>query len=399
MNTIIQRYIFKELLAPFGISIAFFSFIFVMTQLPAITNYIVTYQIGVGAVGLLLIYTMPYFFQFIIPMSVMIAVLLTFLRMSGDLEIVALKAGGISVYRLLPPVLVLGLVGVILTAYMAVYGLPTGRKATRQLLYDVAVAHVDLGLKPRQFIDTYKDVVLYIHEVDTTNKTLKHIFIEDRRSAGMTSAVVAPRGQLSYDPDQMAANLRLFDGTIHQVNLTEGRASDLSFETYDISLDLARDMGSPGQRPLHVEEMTMAQIHQAIATAQEKDSGYYKALLEWHKKFSLPVASLALALLGLPLGVRARSSKRAYGIGLGLGFFLLYYIMLSLGWVFGEAGVYPPLIGMWVPNIVSGTIGVVLLVRTVNEKPLALPPLPLWLKRWPWYGSRTAKVPDPVDPN
>jgi lipopolysaccharide export system permease protein len=92
---------------------------------------------------------------------------------------------------------------------------------------------------------------------------------------------------------------------------------------------------------------------------------------------------LALALIGMPLGVRARTAKRAYGIGLGLGFFLLYYIMLSIGWVLGEAGVYPPVIGMWLPNIVSAVIGGVLLVRAANEKPLALPPLPPWLKRWP----------------
>jgi lipopolysaccharide export system permease protein len=384
MNTIIQRYIFKELLGPFGVGIAFFSFVFIMTQLPTVTNYIVNYKIGILSVGLLLLYTMPFFLQFIIPMSVMIAVLLTFLRMSGDMEIVALKAGGVSIYRLLPPVLAFALVGALLTALIAVQGLPRGRQATRQLIYDVAAAHVDLGLKPRQFIDTYADVIIYIHEVDTSTKMLKHIFIEDWRSPEMSSTVVAPQGRLSFDAERMVANLRLYDGTIHQVNLSEGRANDLVFETYDIRLDMNRDLGAAAaDKPLHVEEMTMAQIRQAIAGATERDSRYYKALLEWHKKFSLPAACLALALIGMPLGIRARTAKRAYGIGLGLGFFLLYYIMLSIGWVLGEAGVYPPVIGMWLPNIVSAVIGGVLLVRAANEKPLALPPLPPWLKRWP----------------
>ena len=118
MNTIIQRYIFKELLPPFGISLAFFSFIFIITQMNLITGYIINYQIGVGTVGLLLAFAMPYFLQFVIPMSVMLSALLTFLRMSGDMEIVALKAGGISIYRLLPPVLLFGLGGAILTAGM-----------------------------------------------------------------------------------------------------------------------------------------------------------------------------------------------------------------------------------------------------------------------------------------
>ena len=104
MNTIINRYIFKELWSPFGISMAFFSFVFIMAELPEITDYVVNYQIGLKTVLLLLTYAMPYFLQFVIPMSVMISVLLTFLRMSADMEIVALKAGGVSIYRLLPAV-------------------------------------------------------------------------------------------------------------------------------------------------------------------------------------------------------------------------------------------------------------------------------------------------------
>ena len=79
-----------------------------------------------------------------------------------------------------------------------------------------------------------------------------------------------------------------------------------------------------------------------------------------------------LGLLGVPLGIQSRSTRRSYGIGLGLIFFLGYYILLSAGWVFGEAGIYPPLIGMWVPNIVTGGFGVFLLVRTAKERTVKL---------------------------
>lgn len=381
MNSIVQRYILKELFPPFIISLAFFSFIFLMTQIPIITDYVVNYQIGLKTVALLLAYTMPFFLQFVIPMSVMLSVLLTFLRMSGDMEIVALKAGGVSVYWLLPPVLTFGLLGALLTAYMAIFGLPTGRKATKLLLYEVAANNVDLGLKPRQFIDTFKDVVLYIHEIDTASKELKDVFIEDHRSSRMVSTVIAPRGIISMDRSQLVINLRLFQGAIHQVDLGEGRANTLNFETYDIRLDLRRNLAELTQGPEHVEEMSLVRLYETINDKTKTGADHYKPLMEWHKKFSLPVASLALALLAMPLGIRARSSRRAYGVGLGLLFFLLYYIMLSIGWVLGESGAYPPQIGMWVPNVVSVGIGMVLLVRTVNERPIVLPPLPRWIKK------------------
>lgn len=381
MNTIIQRYIFKELLPPFGISLAFFSFIFIITQMNLITGYIINYQIGVGTVGLLLAFAMPYFLQFVIPMSVMLSALLTFLRMSGDMEIVALKAGGISIYRLLPPVLLFGLGGAILTAGMTIYASPVCFRASKQLLYDVAKANVDAGLKPRQFIDTYKDVVLYINNIDSETRTLSNILIEDSRSAKVSSTVVAPRGRLFFDPEQLTIRLRLFDGTIHQVDLDDRRANTVAFESYDIRLDVKRNLAGLGERGKNVKEMGMAQLYRAIYSKKGAKENY-NALKEWHKKFSLPAACLVMALLGMPLGIRARSAKRAYGIGLGLGFFLLYYIMLSGGWMLAESGLYPPVVGMWAPNIVCGAIGAMLLSRAVHEAPLVLPPLPKWVRRW-----------------
>ena len=53
-------------------------------------------------------------------------------------------------------------------------------------------------------------------------------------------------------------------------------------------------------------------------------------------------------------------------------FFLFYYLMLSAGWVFGETGSYPPLVGMWAPNLVVGVIGLFLLVRNAKERPVRI---------------------------
>jgi lipopolysaccharide export system permease protein len=379
---IIHRYIFKELLPPFGISIVFFSFVFLLTQLTEIANYVVNFQVGIGTVGLLLLYSMPYFLQFTIPMSAMIAVLLTFLRMSGDMEIVALKAGGVHVYRLLPPVLIFGLIGALLTAYMAIFALPQGRKQTKLMLLDIAAAHVDVGLKPRQFLDFYQDVVIYVHEIDHSTKILYDVFIEDRRTDKLNVTVIAPQGRLSYDQEQAVAYLRLSNGTVHQVDLSDRRTSVLDFETYDVRLDMQRSIESIKNENEHVQEMSLAKLSDRIRSVPPNSDAYYKALKEWHRKFSLPAASLVMALLAMPLGIRARSAQRAYGIGLGLFFFLSYYVLLSMGWVLSESGVYPPWLGMWTPNAVMLVIALVMLVRTANEKPLLMPAMPQWLKRF-----------------
>jgi lipopolysaccharide export system permease protein len=57
---------------------------------------------------------------------------------------------------------------------------------------------------------------------------------------------------------------------------------------------------------------------------------------------------------------------------LGMIFFLIYYLLLTAGLVFGETGAYPPVLGMWVPNIVMGGLGLYLLVKTANEEQLRI---------------------------
>jgi lipopolysaccharide export system permease protein len=320
----------------------------------------------------MLIYSMPFFLQFIVPMSVMMAILLTFLRLSNDNEIVALKSGGVSIYGLLPPVLLFCLSGYVLTAFMSIYGLPKGRLALKALAMTVIASKLDIGLKERTFNDRFDGVVLYVNKIDLKNNTLVDVFIEDQRTEKIVITVVAPKARLSSDPEKFAFHLRLYNGTINQANLEDRTAHMIHFDTYDFSMALKKPQVSNGGGPKDEEEMSIPELRRYVREATKKDDKYYLALMEFHKKFSIPFACFALGILALPLGIQSKSAKRSFGIGLGLIFFLFYYIMLSAGWVFGEAGVYPPVIGIWVPNVVTGSIGLFFLYRTAKEQTVKL---------------------------
>jgi len=383
INTIISRYIFKEMIPPFVINLVFFTFMFLMTRILEITDMIVNYGVNLGTVVKIMGFTMPFFLQFIIPMSVMMAVLLTFLKMSTDNEIIALKAGGVSLYRLLPPVFIFALVGVVLTGFTAIYGLPTGRMAIKRLLYEVAVNNTEIGLKPRTFNDAFSGVMLYVNKIEQATRTLLDVFIEDQRSNDVVSTVVSPRGRIFSQPEQGVFQLRLYNGSINQVDVKDRTAHTVQFETYDIRLDIQKNVGVAAGGPKNQEEMSIPELLAYIEKAQKKDDRYYLTLMEFHKKFSLPFSCLFLALLAVPLGVQSRQAKRSFGVGLGLIYFLFYYLMLSAGWVFGETGAYPPLIGMWVPNLVMGVIGLFLLIRNARERPVRIEffwRLAAWLK-------------------
>ncbi|MBC2695623.1 MAG: LPS export ABC transporter permease LptF [Desulfobacteraceae bacterium] len=371
INSIIYKYIFKEMIPPFVINFLFFNFIFLLTKILDITNMIVNYRISLFDVLLLLIYSMPHFLEFVIPMSIMTTVLLTFFRLSSDNEIVALKASGMSIYKLLPPVLLFCLIGCMLTGFITIYGLSWGRLSFKKLTYEVASSNVNIGMKERTFNDNFEGVMLYMNKIDLKNNALIDIFIEDQRTKNIISTIVAPRGKMYSEPDKLLFHLRLHNGTINQVDIENKTVHSITFDTYDINLDLKKSVTTKKRRK-DEKGMSIAELNKYFKNTINKDAKYYAALIEFHRKFSIPFACFALGLLGVPLGVQSKSTKRAFGLVLGLIFFLLYYLMLSAGWVFGEAGVYPPLIGMWMPNIVIGGIGLYLFVRTANDRPVMI---------------------------
>lgn len=370
-GSIVNRYIFFELIPPFVMNVVFFMFVFLMRQILEITNMIVNYQVSIIAFFLMLIYSMPYFLVYIIPMSVMMSVLLTFLRMSGDSEIVALKAAGVNLYRLLPAVLGFALIGLLITALMAIYGMPWGRSSYEDLMLNVVRSNFNVGLKARHFNDSFAGVTFYVNDIDYKSRQLHQVFIEDNRKSGVSSTVVAPKGYLFGGNDPYTFVLRLYNGLINQVQLDKRSAHAIRFDTYDIRLDLKSAVGDDKTRTKDEKEMGLSELLDAIDNAGEKDKRYYSLLMELHRKFSIPFACIALAVLAVPLGIQSVSARRSAGLGVGLICFLIYYLLLSAGTVFGETGAVSPLIGMWAPNIIMGAFGIYLFTKARNDQPVA----------------------------
>ena len=381
INSIINRYLLREMLPPFIINVSFLLFIFLMTKILDITNYIVNYNIGLLVVLSMLFYTIPFFLQFVIPMSLMIAVLLTFLRMSGDNEIIALRASGVSIYHFLPPVVLFCMLGSLLTMYLTIFGIPWGTSSLKTLTARVAASSFEIGLKERTFNDTFKDVMLYVSKIDTRSKELIDIFIEDKRSQDIISTIISPKGKLFADEENMVFRMRLWNGVINQVNINNRTVNSIQFDTYDVRLDIKEIIQGNQKRRKSRTEMSLAEMRAFMQNSKKKDTAYYKTLMDYHKKFSVPLAGIILGLLAVPLGIQATVRKRSSGLILGLAFFLVYYILLTAGWGFGESGKYPPFIGMWAPNVVMGILAVVFIFRAGRDRPLLFGAMPAFVYR------------------
>ncbi len=135
---------------------------------------------------------------------------------------------------------------------------------------------------------------------------------------------------------------------------------------------MSKEMARGGPRHKSREEMTVGELRGFIDSRRERDKAYYDAQIILHRRFSIPVACLVLGFLAFPLGIQSRTTRRSFGLILCLFFFLLYYLLLTAGYAFGENGAYPPVIGMWLPNIATVSVGLYFLLQAARERTLVV---------------------------
>ncbi|MEW6378995.1 MAG: LPS export ABC transporter permease LptF [bacterium] len=354
---VLDRYILKELVPPFGLGIAVFTFVLLMGKILRLTDLIIGSQVSGTAVALLLVYLLPSLLVFIIPMSLLFAILIVFGRMSSDNEIMALRAAGVPLYRIIAPVLAASIGIFVITLYVSCFLIPRGNAAFQRLALHATWKNATLGLHEKTFNDSLEDLIIYVDEI--SGSSLSRVVISDQRKKNEIITIFAHKGELIADDRAFKLILRLKDGTIHRNNPANPKEYHrLSFSTYDILISGAYldDKGD-------FRTMGLREFHREIERQKKAGNSLDKLLIEWHKKFSIPFACIVFALLGCPLGVQNRKSTRVSGFGLSLIVILVYYALLAAGKVMVYGGWLPAWLAMWMPNLLLMLPGVYLLRR------------------------------------
>ena len=99
---------------------------------------------------------------------------------------------------------------------------------------------------------------------------------------------------------------------------------------------------------------------------------YFYAMVDFHKRFSIPFACLVFGLIGVPLGLQTKPRGKSHGFILGLGVILIYYALFSFAEVLGKRGKVPVVPVLWVPNGVIGLLGIYFLFTTAREKQIRI---------------------------
>ncbi len=368
MKKTASLYILKEMTPIFLLGLMTFTVILLMDKILKLIELIVTRGVRLSQILMLLLFISPSFLIFTIPMAFLLAVLLSFGRLSGDSEITAFKASGISLYQLYFPVLFFSIGVYLLTSFLVIYGLPWGNRGFKATLYLMAQSKADIEIKERVFNDVFDGFVLYVDKVPIQGKKMEGILIYDDRDKEKINTIFAREGFLVSNPKSQEVVLRLLDGDIHRFEPGTNIYQKMQFNTYDLRLELAKTLMAMGKR-LRDHEMSIDDIREKMEKRRSLGQDITSQEVELHKRYAIPFSCLVFGLLGVPLGIQPRRSGRSYGFVLSLLILLAYYVSLNASEIFAIKKTIPPFLAGWSPNLLFGSLGIYLLSRSAHEFP------------------------------
>ncbi len=348
---ILARAIFREMAASAGTGVALFSFVLILQRLGSgkLFELLVRASAPPKTVAWLFLLVLPPVLVFTLPVGVLVGALIVLSRMSSDGEITGLRAAGIPAWRVLPPVVLFGFLGMIATGLCSLWLTPAAVRETYAVLNRLAASQLTAEVRPRVFEEQFPDSVLYVADVVPGPVVRwRKVFLADQRGTFPEGKGELPRITLAReavavtDPVRQRIQLSLLDGSTHEVGKDPLEYLLAVFPRGEQTLALP----PPGEiRARAYSEMdTRALLEEAPRSIE--------ARIELHQRLALPLACPLLALLAIPLGASSRKGGRSSALVLTVALAFLYYMGLISLIGLARQGSLPVAAAVWTPNLV-----------------------------------------------
>jgi len=363
---LLYSYLATEMLAPFFASFLIINTVFFLVKLIPFLNFVLQLDIGIADFIRLIFYLFPAIFLYTIPMSAMLGIAIGFSRLSSDMEILAIKAGGVSVYRILPPVIIVSGLIASVAFYFSIQLIPASEISMKQLTYQILKERIDKSIKEHTFSEPLGDYVLHIDDIDSKTGIWHKVWISDNSSPEYPTIIMAERGRMQMNQNSFSITISLTNGSMHR---TQKNSSEIiNFDKYTVTIPL--ELPASGITLLHKKLLSMEQLLQFSEEYGLDSKMGRKYLVEYHKRLALPVGCLMLSFLALPLGLQARPGRKAVGIPVALLIFVFYYVIHTVGKEMAESGTAPIMEALWLPNFLFFGLAIFWIYQVTHEKPL-----------------------------
>ena len=356
---ILDRYIISEVLSFVVLTSSALTIMLIVRTLFELTDMLINERIAWPYIIKLLVYRLPAFLVLTFPMSLLASSELAIGRLSTDSEITALRAGGISLRRIIIPFLIAALVVSILSFVINDYVVPEANYLSQNIICEIVQKEGPSYIRRNVFFRDAENRYFYVSQFNEKNMIIQDIIVYEFNGEGSFRTITAKEGTWVAD------TWKLENGTIYNNHESEEGAYEMSFTTLDIILKEDLQKFFKNQRT--PQEMSSKELKQQIDILQQAGADTKSLEVDLYMKYSVPFSGLIFVLLGVPLGLRVKRGSKATGIIISIVLVFIYYISVSTIRSFGRGGGMVPVLAAWLPNIIFAILGTILIFRAEEK--------------------------------
>lgn len=350
---ILDIYLFKEVSSPFLFGVLGFSLILSASLLFNLVDLFINRGVPLLNIIKILFYELPGVLTISFPISALFATLLGLNRLAREGEITALRIGGIRLTRIFLPVVVFGIIVSIgnfgISEFIAPWSVHQGETLIREAIFKDPLPLIQSNV----FFKAPDNKYVYLARYDPSTRMGNNILLYSLTGSSAPQVISAKRVKVE---DKVWI---LEDGAIHYYD-NEGIIS-LQSRFEKLSLDLSVDVGNFYKGQKTTEEMSARELKERIDAFKKSGIDTRNLEVDYHLKFSMVFAAAILSLLGAPISILPVRGGKYYGLSTSLIIVFIYYIILALGRALARNGIFSPVIGVWLPNIIGFTVGTFLM--------------------------------------
>ncbi len=355
-------YLLSEMVPTFFVGVISFVSILLLFQVLKLTDTLLQHDVSIRTLVHLLSYLSISFLPAILPMSLIFAIVLSYNRLSGDSEIIAFKSLGLSMWPIVFPGLVLGVVVAIVSGYTSFKVGPWGNRQFEVLITDIGNSKIVSRIGEGTFSGFF-NLVVYANSINEETDELEKVFIYDERNEDSPTTIISEKGKIVSEKsfNSHKAFVRLTNGDIHKI-ADEGHTK-IHFDTYDLQII---EPTNKKTRDKSINSLTYNDLKKLLKETKDKKK-WRQYQYEWHKRFALSFACILFVLIGIGLGARtnSRSGKSGGGV-ISVGVIVAYWILFIVGNSLVKSPGVPIWFAAWLPAFIMLPAGLVLLRKNWN---------------------------------
>ncbi|MBE0477814.1 LptF/LptG family permease [Candidatus Aerophobetes bacterium] len=358
---IIHRYILKETLWPFLFGFLFFNFILFVGIVFDLTRLIFMENVPLFMVLQLIIFSLPSFFDIIVPIALLFSVLLSFGRLSADGEITALRSSGISLLRVESSILLFALGLTFISLFFSASLTPWSNQRYKSVYQEILLRRPEVQLKERTIINI-DDKRIYAFELDEKNRIMREIMLCEFFPSSpqkFPQITLAREGKIEQEKILLQkVELYIFGANyrLHQYGEFDRQA-----------IYLHPEIRTPKKLEKESWDMTLTEIREKLREEKLTLEQKRRFEIDFQGRIAIPLATFILGILAIPLGVKVERGDKSISLGISLVVVIAYYVTFLAGNFFARAGLVSPFLGAWIPNFILLSTGVWLNMQMIRK--------------------------------